>query len=485
MFILGIDLGTSSLKAVLTDETEAPFAAATVPIATSNPRPGWSEQDPRDWWSALRKALQSLRREQPEAFRAVRAVGLSGQMHGAVLLDERGDPCRPAILWNDGRAMRECEILTAAVPDLGRIAGVLAMPGLTAPKLLWLKTHEPESFACIWKVVSPKDFLRFRMTGEAITDMSDAAGTLWLDEAARDWSDAMLEASGLGREAMPALVEGSAAAGAVRPALLRELGIDGPIVVAGGAGDVAAAAVGIGAVEEGDAFISLGTSAQFFVAGERYCPLPESLLHAFAHAVPGRWFRMAAMLNGASCLEWLARTLGSRDIAELLRQVEARFAGPSRVLFLPYLSGERTPHNDPHARGVFAGVDHSVDAADLAQAVLEGVAFSLLEAQELLERGGATLTKVAVVGGGSQSRFWMQLVAHVLGRPLVRPAGGEKGPAFGAARLARLAASGEAPAVACAKPPVVDTLDPDAALHGAYAARFRTYGSLYRRLRPD
>jgi xylulokinase len=483
MRFLGIDLGTSALKAVLVDETQAVIAEASVPLTTSRPRPGWSEQDPAAWWSALAAALATLRAARPDALRAMRALGLSGQMHGAVALDEQDAPVRPAILWNDSRSTMECRALQAAVPEVAEIAGIAPMPGFTAPKALWLRRHEPEAFARIRRFVLPKDFLRLRLTGEFATDMSDAAGTLWLDQGRRAWSDALLEASGLHRGQVPRLVEGTELAGNVRPPLLAELGIDGPVIVAGGAGDVAAAAIGIGAVENGDASLSLGTSAQLVVTEGAFRPQPDSPIHAFAHALPGRWFRMAAMLDGASCLEWAARLLAEDNIAALLTRVEAAYEGPSRVMFLPHLSGERTPHHDAPAHGVLAGLDASVSKIDLAQAVLEGVAFSFLEARQMIERAGSPLASVSAVGGGARSRFWMQLVANVLGLPVTRYVGGDKGPAFGAARLARLALTGERPTDVCVKPPIEDVLRPDPVLHNAYRDRCAGYSDLHSALR--
>jgi xylulokinase len=394
-------------------------------------------------------------------------------------------PIRPAILWNDGRATAECEELQSKVPNLPKVAGIIAMPGFTAPKLLWLKRNEPESFAAIAKVVSPKDFLRLMLTGELATDMSDAAGTLWLDEAARDWSDPILAASGLERSQMPRLMEGSEPGATVLPRAAGSLGLEGSVAVAGGAGDAAAAGIGIGAVEPGDAYISLGTSAQFFVTDERYRPEPATLIHAFAQALPGRWFRMAAMLNGASCLDLTARLIGESDIGALLDRTEASYRGPSRALFLPYLTGERTPHNDPFARGVFAGLDHGVGATELVQATLEGVAFSLLEARHLMDRAGVRLASIAAVGGGARSRFWMQLLAHVIGLPVVRYHGSGTGPAFGATRLARMALTSETACEVCGKPAVLDILEPDLALTESYAERFERYRRLYQTLKPE
>ncbi len=475
---LGVDLGTSSLKAVLLDG-ETSIAEAAVSLKTSIPRPGWSEQDPDAWWAAFLAALGSLREQQPRAYRAVRTLGLSGQMHAAVLVDDDGNAIRPAILWNDGRAVHECDELQSAVPDLPLVAGIIAMPGFTAPKLLWLRRHEPESVRRLWKVLPAKDLLRLRLTGEAVTDMSDAAGTLWLDEEARDWSGEILAATGLDRVAMPTLVEGSAPAGTIRASLLQELGFDQPVILAGGGGDVAAAAVSIGAVADGDALISLGTSAQFFVADEEYRPQPSSLLHAFGHALPRRWYRMAAMLNGVSCLDWLARIVAESDIGKLLNRCQGAYRSPSRVLFLPYLAGERTPHNDPHARGVFVGLDHTAADVELVQATLEGVAFSLLVARRLMETSGLAPKTVAAVGGGSRHRFVAQLMANVLGLPVVRYAGGGNGPAFGAARLARMALTGESAEEVCVRPSILDVLEPDAAVAAAYGERFEVWRRLY------
>jgi xylulokinase len=485
MTFIGIDIGTSAAKAVLVDGNERAVAEAEAPLATARPKPGWSEQDPADWWTATETVLGRLRAAAPEAFAATKALGLSGQMHGAVLLDAADRVLRPAILWNDGRAVAECRTLEERVPGLGRIAGVPAMPGFTAPKLLWLEAHEPEVAARIAKVLLPKDYVRLLLTGEHVTDLSDAAGTLWLDQGRRAWSGAILEASGLSLGHMPLLVEGSAPAGTIRPELARRLGLPRGVVVAGGAGDAAAGGIGIGAVEDGDAFCSIGTSAQFLVTANSYRPYPEAFIHAFCHALPGRWTQTAALLNGASCLAWAARLLGESDIAALLERVTAAYKGPSRLLFLPYLTGERTPHNDPDARGVLFGIDPDSSATDVVQAVLEGVAFSFSEAQDCLKDAGTVPAQVAAIGGGARSRIWMRILAAVLHRPITLYAGGEKGPAFGAARLARLALTGEEPRDVCRKPPVAAVIEPEPGLAAAYRpvdARFRL---LYRSLKEE
>jgi xylulokinase len=287
---LGIDIGTSAVKAVLVDEHDRVAAQATQALQTSRPHPLWSEQEPADWWSAVNRAVAALGQAAPRELAAVRGLGLSGQMHGAVLLDRDGAVLRPAILWNDGRAHAECEVLERAIPDLGRIAGVPAMPGFTAPKLMWVARHDPEIFSRVHTVLLPKDYVRWRMTGELITDCSDAAGTLWLDQAQRAWSEPILQATGLSSAHMPYVVEGCAAGGQLRADIARQWGLAPTVVVAGGAGDAAAGAIGIGAVDDGDAFVSLGTSAQYFVSTSTYRPYPEAFIHAFCHALPGRWF---------------------------------------------------------------------------------------------------------------------------------------------------------------------------------------------------
>lgn len=481
---LGIDVGTSAVKVILVDERQDAVAEADVPLQVSRLQDLWSEQDPEAWWQAAQVALDQLRVTAGTAFADVRGIGLSGQMHGAVLLDGNNRPLRPAILWNDGRSFREAQELGAQHPELSRAMGVIPMPGFTAPKLAWLARHEPETFRAVRKVILPKDYIRLKLTGAVVTEMSDAAGTWWLDEARRDWSDAALAATGLTRDHMASLVEGSQASGTLRPEIAQQWGLWSDVVVAGGGGDAATGAVGLGAIEDGSAFISLGTSGQLFVTTRDFRPAPEALVHSFCHAVPGRWFQMAAMLNGASCLAWVANLL-KRDIGELLRETEAAYRKPSDVLFLPYLAGERTPHNDPHARGAFFGLSPDTQQMDLAQAVLEGVAYSFADAKMALEQAGTHLTQASIIGGGSKSRFWTRIFASVLDIPMVRYRGSDKGPAFGAARLARLAATGEAPEDVCTTPNVLETVEPDYHLTGLYRPRIASFRSLYRALKPE
>ena len=321
--------------------------------------------------------------------------------------------------------------------------------------------------------------------GEHATDPVDAAGTLWLDEARRAWSPEILAATGLSEAQLPRVVEGSEPAGAVRAGIAAEIGLPAGTTLAAGAGDAAAGAIGIGAIADGDAFVSLGTSAQYFVTTDAYRPYPERLIQAYCHGLPGRWYQCAALLNGASCLGWAASLLGEPDIPALVARVEARWRGPSRVLFLPYLAGERTPHDDPNARGVLFGLDADTDAAEVAQAVMEGVAFSLAEAQDCLAAAGTEVAALAAIGGGARSPFWMRMLATVLDRPVTLYAGAAKGPAFGAARLARLAVTGEKPEAVCGKPQVAEVLEPAAALVRAYATKGERFRFLYRALRPE
>jgi xylulokinase len=479
---LGIDLGTSGVKCVLVDEGQRPVFETTAGLGVQRPRAGWSEQDPEAWWQATCEALACLRQAHAAGLARVRAVGLSGQMHGATLLDARDRVLRPAILWNDGRSVTQCAMLERREPRSRAITGNLAMPGFTAPKLLWIAEHEPDIFARVARVLLPKDWLRLRLTGEAVSEMSDAAGTLWLDVAARRWSPEMLEATRLEPSAMPRLVEGSAPSGQLRADVAAALGLPPGVLVAGGAGDNAAGAVGVGVIQPGDAFLSLGTSGVYFVAGERFAPNPERAVHAFCHCLPGMWHQMAVSLSAASCLSWLARATGAASEAALVGEIEARDRDPG-LLFLPYLSGERTPHNDPDARGVFFGIDHDTTRADLGRAVLEGVAFAFADGQDALLAAGTPIGRVSVIGGGARSRYWGRLLASALGRPLEYHAGGELGPAFGAARLARLAATGEKPEAVCTAPPRLATAEPEAALAEGLAERLARWRRLYAALR--
>lgn len=477
---LGIDLGTSGVKLLLVDDADTIRAEASAALTVQRPQPLWSEQNPTDWWAALETALAALRRDHPQALASVRSIGLSGQMHGAVLLDKDDRVLRPAILWNDGRSGAECAELEALVPQSRQITGNLAMPGFTAPKLLWVKKHEPEVFAQVARVLLPKDYLRLRLTGAAISDLSDSAGTLWLDGTARDWSDAMLAATGLTRAAMPTLVEGSAVGGLLLPDIAAAFGLPAGIPVAGGAGDNAAGAVGIGCIAPGNGFISLGTSGVLFAATEGFAPNPAQAVHSFCHAVPGRWHQMAVMLSAAASLTWVARVTGAASEAALIAEIAAETHGPGRELFLPYLSGERTPHNNPHATGLFANLTHETRRSDLGRAVLEGVGFAFADGLAALRAAGTVVDSLSVIGGGARSRLWGEILASILDLPLTYPTGADFGPAFGAARLARLAATGEDPAAVCRPPAVDHSIEPNPAWRDAYSIQYQAYRAAYR-----
>jgi xylulokinase len=482
---LGIDLGTSAAKVLVVDEQQAVRAAAEAPLTISHPSPLAAEQDCDSWWQAVATALDRIAADAPGAMAEVAAIGLSGQMHATVLLDAADRPLRPAMLWNDGRAHAEAAELNRLGPDLAAVLGVRALPGFTAPKLLWLARHEPNIFARTRSLLLPKDFIRLHLTGERATDPSDAAGTWLLDEARRTWSFSAIAAIGLDPALLPRLVEGTDVSGTIRQEIAARFGLRPGVIVAGGGGDTMVGGVGIGAVEDGRAFVGLSTSAQLFVAADAHRPAPHRLVHAFCHAIPGRWCQMAALLNGASVLSSVAHLLGDANLPDLLAEVEANFKGPSRLLVLPYLSGERTPHDDPYARGVVFGLTGDTSRAELVQAALEGVAFSLADGRDALAAGGVRVASAGIIGGGARSRFWTRLIASALNIPLRRFAGGERGPAFGAARLARLALRRDDPAVVLAEPPVTEVVDPDPGLSDAYKPRIEAFRRLYRALRSE
>jgi xylulokinase len=480
MHFVGVDCGTSALKAVLVDDAERVVASATRAYLPDRPKPLWSEQDPEVWREAMFGALGALRAEARSAWSDVRAIGFSGQMHGLVALGADDRPLRPALLHNDGRAFAEAQALHVEHGALEPVVGVKAMASFPAAKMLWLRRHEPELHARIACVLAPKDWLRLALTGEKAGDMSDAAGAWWLDEAARAWSPAALAASATRPDQAPPLREGSAPAGTLTAEAARTLGLHQGAVVAAGGGDAAVGAVGLGAVRPGDAFISLGTACQWILASDVYEAAPEKLVHSFAHALPRRWYRMAAMLNGAGALAFAGRLLGA-EVEALEREAAADYRGPGTLLFLPYLSGERTPHDDPHARGVAFGLTEATSRADVARAVMEGVAFTLADARDAL----AAPDRVGLIGGGARSRLWARMIASACGVEVTRYRGGETGPAFGAARLARLAATGEAAEDLCRAPPTLDVIAPEPALAEAFAARRPRFQSLYRALKPE
>ncbi|MFT7771596.1 xylulokinase [Roseateles sp.] len=485
---LGIDLGTSEVKLLLLDGEGRIVGTAGSALTLSCPEPLWSEQHPDDWWQATQAAVAKLRTAHPVEFSAVRGIGLSGQMHGAVLLDEGDTVLRPAILWNDGRSHDECTDLTAAAPRLHEIAGNLAMPGFTAPKLLWVRKHEPEVFARVKSVLLPKDWLRLQLTGNKVSDPSDAAGTLWLDVASRDWSDELLAACGLTRAQMPRLVESSQSSGLLKPGLAKAWGLGSEVTIAGGAGDNAASAIGIGATTPGDGFISLGTSGVLFVVNDRFAPNPDSAVHAFCHALPQRWHQMGVMLSAAGCLKWFCQLVGADEVtllAELASSSPSFSQNDSAVnapIFLPYLAGERTPHNDPFAPGGFHGLKAQTTRAECTYAVLEGVTFGLADSLAALREAGTEVHALSLVGGGARSAYWAQLIADALNVEILVHTGSEAGGALGAARLGWLAAGGDL-ATVCTRPAVATRHAPNPERHARLAPRLARFRDLYQRLR--
>jgi xylulokinase len=476
---LGIDIGTSAVKAAVVDDTGSVVDQASSALSVSRPHALWSEQNPADWWSAANNAVSDLRLP---VRKAVRAIGLTGQMHGATLLNKQQRALRPAILWNDGRSAEQCAELEAAVPDMTKITGNRAMPGFTAPKLLWVRRHEPKIFAETALVLLPKDYVRLRMTGETASDMSDSAGTLWLDVAQRRWSQAMLAGTGLDESHMPSLSEGNEITGELRAEIAEAWGMSRVPVVAGG-GDNAAGAIGVGVVRPGDAFLSLGTSGVLFLANDGYRPNPAGGVHTFCHAVPKHWHQMSVILSAASCVDWAARLCGLREASALFAAAEARGKPSDSEIFLPYLSGERTPHNDPNAQGVLFGLTQETAPANIAQAVLEGVAFAFRDGMDALLASGAKIESISVIGGGARSLYWGKILSSVLRRPLTYRDSGAVGPAYGAARLARMGKEKASIEDVCTPPPILHVAEPDERLADLYSESLRRYRGLYQNLK--
>lgn len=473
---IGLDLGTSGLKAVLIDDEQSILAEATAPLEAVRPELGWSEQAPATWLDAADAAMRDLAAQ--VSLSSVRGIGLSGQMHGATLLDANDEVLRPCILWNDTRAAVEAAELDAD-PKFRALTGNIVFPGFTAPKLVWVARHEPEIFAKVARVLLPKDYLRLWLTGEAVAEMSDAAGTSWLDVGKRDWSDDLLAASGMTRAQMPRLVEGCDVSGIMRDELAGRWGLPKGVVVAGGGGDNAASAVGVGVVKAGDAFVSLGTSGVLFAASDAYQPDAATAVHTFCHALPDTWHQMGVILAAADALNWFAGIAGkpSATLTGGLGPLQA----PSRTLFLPYLGGERTPHNDAHIRGSFLHLGHQTDQTAMTRAVLEGVTHAIRDSYDALKSTGTQINRLIAVGGGSKSNYWVQAIATSLDMPIDLPVAGDFGGAFGAARLGMMAATGAGVEIATA-PQIARTIEPDTTLTGAFSeahARYRaSYGAL-------
>ncbi|MFN7223948.1 MAG: xylulokinase [Paracoccaceae bacterium] len=460
---IGLDLGTSGLKGILMSETQEVVAEATAPLTVQRPQEGWSEQAPNDWIAAAETVLDAL---SVHGLGSVRAIGLSGHMHGATLLDASDQVLRPCILWNDSRSHEEASELDGD-PMFRRLTGNIVFPGFTAPKLMWVQRHETAIWDNVAKVLLPKDYLRLWLSGDHVSEMSDAAGTSWLDTGARDWSDDLLTATGLNRSHMPSLVEGSAVSGTLRVDLAWRWGLPKGVVIAGGGGDNAASGVGVGVVRGGEAFVSLGTSGVLFAANDGYQPDPETAVHTFCHALPDTWHQMGVILACTDSLNWFARFSGS-DAASLTANLGALRA-PGKTLFLPYLGGERTPLNSATVRGAFVGLEHATDREGAVRAILEGITFAFRDCRDALAATGTKLNRLLAVGGGARSDYWLRAIATALDCPVQVPVAGDFGGAFGAARLALMAATGAGAEIATL-PKIAKVIDPDPTLKDAFDA---------------
>ena len=472
--VIGVDVGTTGVKAIAISPDGEVIAKAEQAYPLSTPRPGWSEQDPEDWWRAAQAALQALA---AAGIADVRGIGLSGQMHGLVCLDERDRVLRPAMLWNDQRTGAECAEIEAGIglERLIELTGNRALTGFTAPKILWLRRHEPDVYKRISRILLPKDYIRLRLTGEHAIDVSDASGTLLFDVANRRWSEEVTEALEIPRSWLPRALESSEISGRTAHG----------VPVAAGAGDQAAAALGVGVDRPGPLSLVLGTSGVVFAALPSYAAEPQARVHVFCHAVPGAWHAMGVMLSAAGSLQWFRDTLAAGvPFDDLDAQAEQRAPGSDGLIFLPYLGGERTPHADPDARGAFIGLSLRHDRASMVRAVMEGVAYGLRDSLELLKALGVRAVDGRASGGGARSRLWLSILASTLGLP-VAITSVEEGSAFGAALLGGVAGGvfGDVHEAVEACVRVRELVEPQPAWQEAYADGYQRFRALYPALR--
>ena len=483
MAVLGIDLGTSGCKTVLVARDGTILASATAEYALSTPKPQWSEQDPHDWWRGLVSSVRAVLAQAPQE--KIEGIGIGGQMHGATLLDAKGEVVRPAILWNDGRCQAECDSLHKKVPGLIKETGNRALVGFTAPKLLWVQKHEPKAWKRVTTVLLPKDYLRWRLTGDKVAEMSDAAGMLLLNVAKRAWSAKLLKACNIDESYLGRLIEGTEISGVVSAAAAAELGIAAGVPVVGGAGDQAAGAVGAGCVKPGQTTIAIGTSGVVFTTTKGYSPEKDGRLHTFCHAIPGLWHQMGVMLSAAGSLQWYRDTLCAGVAFETLTAEAATVpVGCDGLIFLPYLTGERTPLCDAKARGGFIGLTRMHTRAHLTRAVLEGICLGLSESLTLIRAAGTKVSEATATGGATRSDLWMQILADTCNATIILRTGADAGPALGGARLALVGACGVKLATACAPGPIEKTFKPDAKRVKAYAAVRKNFQALYPALKP-
>ena len=476
MFI-GLDLGTSHLKGIVIDDAQNVCAEASVSLSLMRPKNGWSEQNPQDWLDATENVMASLANK--VNLKKVNAIGLSGQMHGATLLDKNDNVLRPCILWNDTRSAEEASYLDSKT-IFRNLTGNIVFPGFTAPKLAWVRKHEPNIFEKISKVLLPKDYLRLWLCGEYVAEMSDAAGTSWLDVKRRDWSDALLAETDLDRSQMPTLIEGCEISGVLKKTHASKWGLPHGVIIAGGGGDNAASAIGVGVVKAGDAFVSLGTSGVLFAASDEYQPDAASAVHTFCHALPNTWHQMGVILAATDAMNWFGQVLNSS--AQEMTNDLGVLKAPSKTLFLPYLGGERTPHNDAQIRASFINLDHNADRQAMIRAVIEGVAFAFRDCFDALSSTGTKINQLVAVGGGAKSEYWVQAIATALGLPISIPVAGDYGGAFGAARLGMIAYGINRYDVAIS-PKIKHIIEPVMSLHDDYLSALQSYRETYKVLK--
>ena len=439
---IGIDLGTSGVKTILLDSNQKILSSAHFNLTVESPKDGFNEQNPKDWVKAINYCFSKLLENKPAAFRSTISIGISGHMHGATIIDKNGNVIRPCILWNDTRSHKECIEFEDQDFNVRNISGNIAMPGFTAPKINWVKKNEPENFKKIHKVLLPKDYLRFYLTGEFFSEMSDASGTLWMDIKERKWSEKLLSLSFLTKENMPVLVEGNEETGILKNSLKDKFKFNNNVTVVGGAGDNAASAVGLGIVEKNQSFISLGTSGVFFTPTSSFLNNTKDAVHSFCHCLPNKWHLMSVMLSASNCLDWVCSITGN-SIDQALKNAEKFNLDDNEIInapyFLPYMSGERTPHNDPHVRGSFHHLKTATHQAALQYSVLEGVSFGILDGVNSIQFVNKKFEDIFMVGGGSKSSFWLKLLSSILNKKLSVCEQSEFGAALGVARLAMFA----------------------------------------------
>lgn len=491
-YLIGVDVGTTGVKVIAIDAQGAIVATESEEYPLATPEPLWSEQNPADWWRGTQRALARLTSSRALDPRDIAGIGLTGQMHGAVFLDAEDQVIRPAMLWNDGRTAAQCAEITERVGErrLIEIVGNPALTGFQAPKVLWLREHEPDAYQRLAHLLLPKDYIRLMLTGEHATDASDAAGTLLLDLAARDWSTTILDILGISRAWLPQVYEGPEVTGRLRDDVALALGLPQGLPVIAGGGDNAAAAVGNGIIREGNITSSIGTSGVLFAHSDTIRLDPEGRLHTFCHAVPGAYHLMAVTLAAGGSLRWLRDTLAGPGIhedgyEELAEEASAVAPGSEGLLFLPYLMGERTPHLDPFARGAFIGLTARHGRGHLVRAVMEGVTYSLRDGRDIMRDMGLDVGEIRVTGGGARSPLWRQMQADIFGTPITRMRA-EEGPAFGAALLASVGTN-TYPDIETAVASTVKTagsLAPDPLAMPAYERGYAIYRDLYPTLKP-